>query len=588
LLSIPFVAALALAGCSGSGPAGGSAPGLLPAGLTAAAAPSHPHTTTTLRITIPKKVRIRDRHPRSVSPSTLSATIAIAPNAGCTKCSPAFTKYIGLTTASPNCTGTASGTVCSFDFVLTPGSYTGSMTTYDGALNTSGHPTGSVLSLDQSFPLSLVAGKANAPTISLYGVPVNLWCQAVSTTSIAVLSTNCSATFFVVAAGVTSTFLVYAQDVDGNIMLGPGAPAFSAAGSGITFTTRGNTISVTPPAISANFLPFSISAASPACTDPSAVCSYATEMIFDSVVAEADGGNNSVQVFSQLQVAAGAGAPLASIKTGISNPSALAFDKSGNLFIVNVASVTEYAPPYTGAPIATITQNLNAPYALSISADGKELAVLNGAGSSPTAEVFDLPYSGTVHQATLGTFDATALAFDTGDNLWISFFSNTVARYPKGVLWGGIDTVLNNAANGVSPPASLVLDSNNNLFVAEGGTGKIDQFSSPSYSGSPVYSSGALPGLSSIAMTENHSTIVGCGNGTYYFYKAFNFNIIDGGSAPGTCTPAFDRQSNLELTYSSPGKLQGLTYDSAGPFWQAGRAFTSTSVDNPVAVATWP
>jgi hypothetical protein len=45
------------------------------------------------------------------------------------------------------------------------------------------------------------------------------------------------------------------------------------------------------------------------------------------------------------------------------------FDGAGNLFVVNEGNntVTEYAPPYTGSPIATISTGLNSPVALLLS-----------------------------------------------------------------------------------------------------------------------------------------------------------------------------------------------------------------------------
>ena len=49
------------------------------------------------------------------------------------------------------------------------------------------------------------------------------------------------------------------------------------------------------------------------------------------------------------------GAPIATNSNGLQGPISLAFDPSGDLFVANSnTTITEYAAPYTGAPVATI------------------------------------------------------------------------------------------------------------------------------------------------------------------------------------------------------------------------------------------
>jgi hypothetical protein len=587
-LSLPLVAAFMLAACSSPGPVGSVSSGLPPVSpARVAAAPAHGRTTTTLSIRIPKKIRVGGgRHPHFVSPSTQSATISLAPQSGCANCTPASTQKLGLTAGSNGCVATSTGTVCSFTFDLKAGSYTGAMTTYDGALDQSGNPTGSVLSLNQSFPLTVIAGKANVPTISLYGVPANFLCLAVTGASMSITSFGaCNQSEFIVAAGSVSTFAVYALDIDGNLMLGPGAPTFAASGAGgFTYATKGNTISVTPPLITTALNTFTLTATSPACSVTGAVCQFNEAIGFDSLVAIANAGNSTVSLFSRLAVTAGAGAPYAIVANGVSSPLAVAFDKNGNLFVVNLASVTEYAPPYTGAPVATITKNLNLPYAIAIGKTTGAVAVLNG--GTTTAEVFAPPYTGTPHQAPLNYADATSLAFDSSENLWVSFFTESnVARFPVGFSYGGVDTVLDHATNGITHPTSIAVDNADILYV---GDGKVDVFPVP-YSGAPTSSSSAVSGISSMAIDYTANAIAVCGTNAVVFFHLTGLAEIDSNSfTASNCEPAFDRLHNLELAFAGPDSALTLPYYSQFLNWFPARTFTSTRLSAPSDVATWP
>jgi hypothetical protein len=585
LLSLALAAASVLAGCSGSRPAGGG-PALLPPAPAGAAAPARRRTTATLRIKIPKKIAPgRGRGARFVSPSTLSATIAIAPSAGCASCSAGFTDNIGLTAASPQCASSSTGTLCTFAFDLKPGSYTGSMSTYDGALK-SGAPTGSVLSLDQSFPLDVVAGKANVAAVSLYGVPGSITCLPVTGAllSIASFAGICSSAVFLVASGATSKFAVYALDVDGNLMLGPGAPAISAADPGFTTAVNGNVVSLTPPAMTANLSQLTIALSSPACQQTGAACSFLELLGFDSLVAIADTGTNTVALFSRLQIQSGAAAPIATVSNGISGPDAVAFDANGNLFVANGTgnTIAEYAPPYTGNPIRTLSQNLNAPYAIAIDETGDYVAALNG-GSS-TAEIFKLS-PGAHYEAPLSYTDATALAFDSQANLWISFYTeNSVERFPLAFNFAAVDTLLDHASNGITKPVAVLLDSSDDLFVGEG---KIDKFHSP-YGGMPSNSSTAMSGLSAMAIDGTHGEIAACTASETAFFKTGDLSTMSFHGATSRCLMAFDRMHDLETVFSSPASAMTLYYDSASGLWNPGRAFASTALSNPMAVATWP
>ena len=121
---------------------------------------------------------------------------------------------------------------------------------YDGPLDGSNKPTGTVLSKDQAFPLAVVRGKANVPTITLSGVPSGLQFSGY----LAELARRYELPLFTLPAilvagqGVSGRFAVYATDPDGNVILGPGAPAFAVSVSGgFSATVGGNTVRLAVP-----------------------------------------------------------------------------------------------------------------------------------------------------------------------------------------------------------------------------------------------------------------------------------------------------------------------------------------------------
>jgi serine/threonine-protein kinase len=83
------------------------------------------------------------------------------------------------------------------------------------------------------------------------------------------------------------------------------------------------------------------------------------------------------------------------ISNGLNFPQALALDGAGNLFVANQSTVTEYAPPYTGAPTATIRNGINGPVSLAIDGAGDLFVANYGAGSNNTVTEYAPPYTGT-------------------------------------------------------------------------------------------------------------------------------------------------------------------------------------------------
>ena len=81
------------------------------------------------------------------------------------------------------------------------------------------------------------------------------------------------------------------------------------------------------------------------------------------------------------------------VGTGVSTPVAVVVDPAGALFVCNfsTSTVTEYAPPYVGPPIATINNGVNEPRDIALDRMGNLYAANSG---NDTVTVYAPPYTG--------------------------------------------------------------------------------------------------------------------------------------------------------------------------------------------------
>ncbi len=114
--------------------------------------------------------------------------------------------------------------------------------------------------------------------------------------------------------------------------------------------------------------------------------------------------------------APGSASPAYTLISGVSRPTALAFDRSGDLYVANSGSVTVYAFGRT-SPLRTIVQDLSAPDALAFDAAGN-LYVANLDKNDVT--VYAPETSAYVREITAGVREPTALAFDARGRLYVS------------------------------------------------------------------------------------------------------------------------------------------------------------------------
>lgn len=490
---VSFICAVLVAGCG--------SPSLPPAGGSAAAvrlATVRHRARVVFRIKIPKRKTHRGRGDRYVSPATQAMTVMLT---GPT----AVNQTVGLTPTTGGCASELATTVCTFADNVEPGQYHATLKTYDAVSGCPGACTipggANELSAAQLVPFTVTPGIANEIALTLSGVPASILVTPATGTSIR----NASGAIDLVGTGAHKIF-AEALDADGNVIFGPGAPAFSvAAGAGTLNVTIGqpssaspNEFTLTPPALPASgHRALTVTAnysgqATDGCAQPNAVCS--ANVVVDLQQLFATYSFSKAYVFVTGQTS-----PLVTISSGAINATALAFDGSGNLFIAlcNVGcnsgssadAIAVYAPPYTGAP-TYITNGVYGPQSLAVDSSGQLLVgncVSCYLGFTDTLAIFTPPFTASsVPSATNnnGFKNPVAMVFDGSGNLFVANCGScgpgggdSVKKYAS--PYTGAPVTL--AAVAVGEPTSLALDGSANLFVSDPSHHAVDEFIAPAY-----------------------------------------------------------------------------------------------------------
>ncbi len=431
--SSPFLAvALAgslLAGCGGQAgaPAGAGAP-IIPT--------AHGTGTARFMIAVPKpsaSVSRSDAHAQYVSPATQSITITLS---GPT----AYHGTANLTVGSSGCTSTLASTTCTLTVPgLAPGTYTATLTTYDGA-----NGTGNVLSTAQSIAFTVTAEESNTVNLTLSGVPASTAVHPVSSFISAASGSN---SYDLLGQGAR-TFLVESLDADGNIIVGPGAPTYtvgtvSGTLSGVTVaaptTSAPNRFSVTPPtAYGSGTAAFTVTPtfagqATDGCTQTGANCAAVTVSVaMDPLIYVGNGGNNSVTAYDGngvQQTLSGTPFP------NLNNPKGIAYDPSnGFLYVTNAGNntVTAYDQNGVQQTLSGTFPNLFSPSGIAYNPGNGFLYVANANNNTVTA------YNQNGAQQTLtGTFpnlnNPQGITYDSIDGfLYVAnYANNTVTAYDE-------------------------------------------------------------------------------------------------------------------------------------------------------------
>lgn len=359
-------------------------------------------------------------------PAAISQNVSVGPNAsGC----------------APSGGGSAT---CQLTLSLPAGTYTG---TVGGA----------------AIAFTVAPGSNNSLNLTLGGVPS----QLVVVPASPLAAQNPQGGIDLYGAG-KHLVLIEMLDANQNVMVGGGASfAMSQAGGSLPLTVAQasniapNFFYVTAgpsPSGSAAILRATANYGGPGnpCLLSGAACNGTTRLDVRQLIAVANSGGNSVTMYVNGQAA-----PVATVQNGVAVPQALAFDTAGDLFVANEpGSVTEYAPPYNQPPVAT-TAGINHPQSLALDAHG-DLFVANGNGSN-SVTVYAPPYGGAP-SATIstGVDDPVSLALDSSADLFVvNSAANTVTEYAP--PYSGAPVTI---SKGLNTPNSLALDARGNLFVA--------------------------------------------------------------------------------------------------------------------------
>jgi sugar lactone lactonase YvrE len=205
------------------------------------------------------------------------------------------------------------------------------------------------------------------------------------------------------------------------------------------------------------------------------------------------------------------------ITDGIFGPRALAFDGSGNLYVLNGGSMSSSSSSSSSSAgsvtiyahhrlVGTLTNGITAPVAMAVDSAG-DVMVANAASSSSSSSsgsggsVVVFTAGGTTPSETIttGILNVRALALDTSDNLYVanaaggsssSSSSSSSASGSVAIFSPGSATPSVTITDGVTNPDALAVAPNGWLYVSNAPGGSSSSSSSSSGGDISVYPAG--------------------------------------------------------------------------------------------------
>jgi sugar lactone lactonase YvrE len=308
----------------------------------------------------------------------------------------------------------------------------------------------------------------------------------------------------------------------------------------------------------------------------------------------ANAGNSTVTAYPLNDLAT---ASPRRTSSGVNTPTglmSLAFDASGDLFVANCGSaclgtglgtVTEYAPPYTGAPIATISKDINAPLALAFDTSGDLFVANSGNGTVTEYPAGRYTAAPTVITTGLGP---VALAFDPSGDLFVANAGDSTVTEYRYHHYAAPPTVI---SNGVSFPNALAFDPSGDLFVANSNN-TVTEYRSDHYTGAPTIISNGVVYPLALAFDPSGDLFVAncvtnCAGGptdTVTEYRSGHYTTLVATISHGVNVPTsltFDPSGDLFVADSKPGAGSVTKY---APPYEGAPTVISTGIDTPYAM----
>lgn len=488
-----------------------------------------------------------------------------------------FPQTVGLTPTSTGCSSSLASTTCTLQLPLSPGSYSASISTFDG---TSG--AGNELSTAQAVAFTVVASQNNTVPLTLSGIPaqMDLTYQG------------------------SGKFSIVALDADANYIVGAGAPTFTVAKSGgataVTITqpttAQPNAFSIVGAAAGSETL--TVTAGYPAgatsgCSQAGAVCTRSFTAANNQYVYAINYDGQNVLGFSVpftsssqtpafnfsdgyypygnqialdtkgdlffasyydysepvLEVAAGSASPISLFSTYAYG---LATDSNNDLFVSSYenGNVEEYAPPYTGTAINTFTTSY--PWSMALDSNN-DLFV----GNYDYSYITEYPYSGGSYggpvEIPTGS-EPTEVWFDASGDLWVgNSSSGTVEEFkPPFSALSTPAVTIDFTQNEYCPG---VLDSSGDLFLSDYATsGVINEYKASTIAANQ--GGGTISSPDASFSGGEYPCVIGFdGSGNLYASIVDGFGNSDGGIAEfsppfsNSSTPAYYVTSGADDPY---------------------------------------
>jgi sugar lactone lactonase YvrE len=403
---------------------------------TAGAPASAQRATATVTITVPKPSS-STRKPAYVSPATQSVAISFTPSGG----GAAQTFNQNLTAGSPGCTASlVSPLICTIALSILPGTYTASFTTYDGVLNGSGVPQGNILSQNQNFSTTIVAAQANTINATLQGVASSVTITALGGTA----TQTASNTFTIDKCFATQQFSVLGLDADGNVIVGPGAPAVSLTTSSALYT-------IAPPT-TANPNTFTLTR--------TGLPVGGTSANAGATLTPGTGGPAASTTMLGLTFNTSNCGVGTTIGSGWSVPEDAVADTSGNVYVADTGNNRIVKVDPSGG-LSLVAGLFSSPYALAVNAAGTIFVADTGSGS-----IKQITSGGTVSNLRTGLSTPCSIALSPNGNL---YFVDQAAQIVDLVNLGAGPSIP--IGSGWVLPSGVAVGANGTVYVADQNTG---------------------------------------------------------------------------------------------------------------------